>query len=58
MIRDEGDRLEPICLQSLSAVQLCAWALRYRRGERDEFRRFEAAHVFISSLLSRVFYHP
>ena len=57
LIRDEGDRLEPICLQSVAAVQLLRWAKRFESGETDPCGRYEAAHSFVYSLLPRAFFH-
>ena len=58
LIRDAGDRLEPICVQSVAAVQILGWSRRFENGERDAAGRYEAAYVFVSSLLPRIFYHP
>ena len=56
LLRDTGDRLEPICLESVAAVQLLRWSQRFEEGTRDSAGRYEAAYVFISSLLPRIFY--
>ena len=57
LVRDYYDRLEPFGLMSYSGKHVFGWVLAHLRGESDEYGRHEAAYIFCTTVLPRMFYN-